>query len=314
MKTSRKDINEMITQRLIERISKTGELPWKKPWSSPGLVPRNLLSGKPYRGANTFLLHAMGYASPCWLTMRQANALGGKIRKGEHACPVVFWKFIGDEDNDTPNETTAGTTERKRYALLRYYSVFNVTQCEGLPEERVVIPATETKTFDPVSEAERLVREMPDPPQIRYDSRRASYNPQRDLVRMPPREHFSSAGGFYDALFHELTHATGHEKRLNRKGVTQSTAFGSDPYSAEELVAEMGSAFLLGDCGLLKETEQNNAAYLKHWIERLKADPGMLVKAGSQAQKAYDWITTRQPEPAVATLGAPLFAGICPQS
>lgn len=309
MKTSRKDINEMITQRLIERIRKTGELPWKKPWSSPGLVPRNLLSGKPYRGANTFLLHAMGYASPHWLTIRQANALGGKIRKGEHACPVVFWKFLGDDEQEQEE-----TTERKRYALLRYYSVFNVTQCEGLPEERVVIPATETKSFDPVAEAERLVREMPDPPQIRYDSRRASYNPQRDLVRMPPREHFSSAGGFYDALFHELLHATGHERRLNRKGVTQSTAFGSDPYSAEELVAEMGSAFLLGECGLLKETEQNNAAYLKHWIERLKADPGLLVKAGSQAQKAYDWITTTQPEPAAATLGAPLFAGICPHS
>lgn len=301
MKTSRKDINRMITQRLIERIEKTGALPWKKPWRTPDELPRNLITAKPYRGANAFVLHAMGYASPCWLTMRQANALGGRIRRGEHACPVVFWKFM-EEEADTPDQTAP----RSRCVLLRYYSVFNVGQCEGLPEKKIP-SAGLSEDFDPVEEAERLVRQMPDPPQLRFDGRRASYSPGLDRIRMPPRELFKSACGFYEELFHELVHSTGHEKRLGRKGITESSGFGSDPYSAEELVAEMGAAFLLGHCGLLMENEANSAAYLKHWLEKLKADPGLLIQAGSQAQKAYDWITDRAP---VRTAKErPLFAG-----
>jgi antirestriction protein ArdC len=285
MKTSRKDINQMITDRIIERIKITGLLPWKKPWKSPNEVPRSLITHKPYRGVNAFLLHAMGYASPCWLTMNQVNALGGKVRKGEHACPVVFWKFL-DEVADTPD--TPGPA--KRYALLRYYSVFNTEQCEGLPKDKLPSIVT-NEAFCRLDEAERLINEMPDPPTIRHDSRKASYSPQLDTVRMPPRACFHSEAGYYDAIFHELTHAVGHVKRLNRKGLMERQEFGSDEYSQEELVAEMGSAFLCGHCGILTETVDNTAAYLKHWLEKLKADPSLLVRAGSQAQKAYDYIT-----------------------
>jgi antirestriction protein ArdC len=306
MKTSRKDINQMITDRIIERIKTTGLLPWKKPWKSPNEVPRSLITHKPYRGINAFLLHAMGYVSPCWLTMNQVNALGGKIRKGEHACPVVFWKFF-DEVADVPD--TPGPA--KRYALLRYYSVFNTEQCEGLPVNKLpVIGAAEP--FCRLDEAERLVQEMPDRPDIRHDSRRASYNPLGDLVRVPPRHLFTHAAGYYEALFHELTHSTGHSKRLNRKGLMEMQAFGSDAYSQEELVAEMGSAFLCGHCGILTETETNSAAYLKHWLEQLKADPSLLVRAGSQAQKAYDYITGSHSQIDNATIGQPLIAGAEP--
>ena len=168
MKTSRKDINQMITDRIIDRIKTTGLLPWKKPWKSPDEVPRSLITHKPYRGVNAFLLHAMGYASPCWLTMNQVNALGGKVRKGEHACPVVFWKFFDDVA-----DTAESPEPNKRYALLRYYSVFNTEQCEGLPENKLPVIATNV-TFCRLDEAERLVQEMPDPPEIRHDSRKAS--------------------------------------------------------------------------------------------------------------------------------------------
>ena len=300
MKTSRKDINQMITDRIIERIKTTGLLPWKKPWKSPNEVPRNLITHKPYRGINAFLLHAMGYVSPCWLTMNQVNALGGKVRKGEHACPVVFWKFF-----DEVADTAESTEPNKRYALLRYYSVFNTEQCEGLPEDKLPVIATNA-TFCRLDEAERLVREMPNPPQIRQDSRKASYSPQLDLIRMPPRDCFNSEAEYFSVRLHETVHASGHEKRLNRKGLMEMQAFGSDAYSQEELVAEMGSAFLCGHCGILTKTEENSAAYLKHWLERLKADPSLLVRAGSQAQKAYDYIlNVVQPEPATLHAESP---------
>ena len=301
MKTTRKDINQMITQRIIERIQTTGVLPWKKPWSSSSDVPRNLITRKPYRGINAFLLYAMGYEHPCWLTMRQVNELGGRVRKGEHACPVVFWKFFDEEE-------VPGETPNKRYALLRYYSVFNVSQCEGLPEHRIPQVA-EQRAFLPLEEAERLVREMPDPPEIRCDSRRASYNARLDLVRMPPRECFAEASGFYEAIFHELTHASGHAKRLNRKEVACLGKRDPDDYSQEELVAEMGAAFLCGHCGILRQTEENAAAYLKHWLEKLNADPQLLVRAGSQAQKAYDYITNALPQTEALAAPQPLLAG-----
>ena len=306
MKTSRKDINQMITDRIIERIKSTGLLPWKKPWKSPNEVPRSLITHKPYRGVNAFLLHAMGYASPCWLTMNQVNAMGGKVRKGEHACPVVFWKFF-DEVADTADSPEPN----KRYALLRYYSVFNTEQCEGLPKDKLPVIGV-VAPFCHLEEAERLVNEMPDRPDIRHDSRRASYSPQGDLVRVPPRHLFTHAAGYYEALFHELTHSTGHSKRLNRKGLMEMQSFGSDAYSQEELVAEMGSAFLCGHCGILKKTEENSAAYLKHWLEQLKADPSLLVRAGSQAQKAYDYIIGSHSQIDNATIGQPLVAGADP--
>jgi antirestriction protein ArdC len=306
MKTSRKDINRMITDRIIERIKTTGTLPWKKPWKSPEEAPRNRITRKPYRGVNAFLLHAMGYASPCWLTMNQVNALGGKVRRGEHACPVVFWKFF-DEVADSP----ASTEPDKRYALLRYYRVFNTEQCEGLPANRLSVTATQ-ETFSRLDEAKRLVQEMPDPPEIRHDSRRAGYSPLQDRIRMPPRACFTNEAGYYEALFHELTHSTGHSKRLNRKGLMDRQPFGSDAYSQEELVAEMGSAFLCGQCGILMETETNSAAYLKHWLEKMKADPSLLVRAGSQAQKAYDCITGSSHQPGHPASGQPLIAGADP--
>ncbi len=299
MNTSRKDINQIITDRIIERIKTTGTLPWKKPWKSPDEVPRNLITGKPYRGANAFLLHAMGYSSPCWLTMNQVNSLGGKVRKGERACPVVFWKFF-----DETEEPTERKEPNKRYALLRYYSVFNTDQCEGLPAHK--LPVITTTPFCRLEEAERLIQEMPNPPEIRHDSRRASYSPQMDQIRMPPKAYFTTEAGYYDTIFHELTHSTGHERRLHRRDLMKMQPFSSDEYSLEELVAEMGSAFLCGHCGILPETEDNATAYLQHWLKALKADSSLLIKSANAAQKAYDFILNREyaQTPATVTEGS----------
>lgn len=296
----RTDINKMITERLIERIRSSGTLPWKKPWSSPDLMPRNLISNKPYRGVNAFLLYMMGYDSPCWLTMKQVNTLGGKVRKGERSTPVVFWKIFEDDETDEPDGKT------KRYAMLRYYRVFNTVQCEGLKRKNMALTATETPSDR--STASKVIRGMPDKPEIKFGYKRASYNRVSDQVKMPMKVRFESADEFYATLFHELAHSTGHSSRLNRKWLVEGKGFGSDPYCHEELVAEMTSGFLCGHCGILNQVEANSAAYLKHWIDKLEAEPSLLLKAGSQAQKAFDYIIGEE-TPVAKTVKTPKTPG-----
>ena len=272
-------INARITQRLVERIEATNELPWKKPWTSISLMPKNLVTGKTYRGVNVFLLHMLGFASPYFLSMKQVNAMGGKVRKGEKSCPVVFWKYVEPEEQD-----------QRGYAFLRYYRVFNTEQCEGLPEGKVPQIEVPKRTHTPLEIAEHLVSSMPNPPRINYARTLASYSPSLDTVSMPNPEMFTSREEAYAVLWHELAHSTGHESRVGRKAIMTPNEFGSHAYSQEELVAEMTSAFLCGYTGILLCTETNQAAYLRGWLDRLKADPTMLIKAGSEAQKAFDWI------------------------
>ena len=274
-------INEMITARLVERIEATGTLPWKKPWTSISLIPKNLITGKNYRGANVFLLHLLGFESPYFLSMKQVNALGGKVRKGEKSCPVVFWRFV-EAKEDAPDQ--------RGYAMLRYYRVFNVEQCDGIPASKVPKIDIPQRKHTPLEIAENLVASMPNPPRINHARTLASYNPSMDVVSMPNPESFESGESYYSALFHEISHSTGHESRVGRKAIISPEGFGSHVYSQEELVAEMTSAFLCGYCGVLLCTEANQAAYLKGWLERLKSDPTMLLKAGGKAQKAFDYI------------------------
>ncbi len=276
-------INQMITDRIIARITESGELPWKKPWTSISMMPRNLVTQKNYRGVNVFLLHMLGYASPYFLSFKQVMELGGKVRKGEHACPVVFWKFVEAEEQEEQ-------TDQKGYAFLRYYNVFNTEQCEGLPESKVPVIEVPKRKHTPLEIAEDLVATMPNPPAIKHGCRQASYSPSLDLVKMPDPERFESGESYYSGLFHELSHSVGAKHRLARKAIMEPNGFGSHAYSQEELVAEMTSAFLCGYCGILLSTESNQAAYLKGWLKRLKEDPTMLVKAGSEAQKAFDYI------------------------
>jgi antirestriction protein ArdC len=224
----------------------------------------------------------LGYASPYFLSMKQVNAMGGKVRKGEKSCPVVFWRFVEADERKGP--------DAKGYAMLRYYRVFNVAQCEGLPASKVPAIEVPTRTHTPLEIAERLLADMPNIPDIGYGRTLASYSPSMDTVSMPCPEWFSSREEFYGCIFHELSHSTGHESRVGRKAIMEPSGFGSHAYSQEELVAEMTSAFLCGYCGILLCTGSNQAAYLRGWLKRLKSDPTMLLKAGSEAQKAFDYI------------------------
>src|SRR5262249_37938096 len=201
-------VYQVITDRVIALLQQ-GTIPWQKPWQGAELAPQNLVSRKAYRGVNVFLLHAMSYTSPYWLTFKQAQELGGHVRKGEKACPVVFWKWLEVEREG----------ERERVPFLRYYSVFNVAQCEGI-EGHVPSAPGSTREHSPVEAAERIFQGMPKRPDVRHGLAQAFYSPSGDYVGMPAPEQFRSGEDYYSVLFHELTHSTGHESRLARKGVS----------------------------------------------------------------------------------------------
>jgi antirestriction protein ArdC len=220
---------EIVTERIVD-LPEHGVIPWRRPWASTGL-PRNLVSKKTYRGVNSFLLGATRYVSPFWLTLKQANQLGGSVRKGEHGELVIFWKVEGLDDtvNIEGNETA------RRRLLLRFYRVWNLEQC-ALPQAVLdKLPTIEMHEHDPIEAAEKIVAGMPNRPPIRYEGSKAYYNSVTDQITLPPRELFTSAEEFYGTLDHELVHAAGAPKRLNRESIAEATPFGSPVYATEEL-------------------------------------------------------------------------------
>lgn len=278
------DVYQMVTDRILELLQR-GVVPWRKPWST-GLSPQNLVSKKPYRGINHFLLRVLDYASPWWLTFKQAKELGGHVRKGEKGTQVVFWKILEYE-----KETDEDNALRK-IPFLRHYTVFNAEQCEGIDA-----PAPQARQWfdnERIEAGERVIAEMPNRPSIMLrDIDRACYNKMTDTVMAPLFERFEKPGGYYGTLFHELAHSTGHATRLARPTLMVTAAFGSEIYSKEELVAEMASSFLCHECGFGDAVVENNAAYLNGWIRALRGDSRLVVAAASYAQKAADYILNR---------------------
>ena len=291
----KKNAYQFITDRIITLLEQ-GTVPWHKPWAGNRQLPMNLASKKHYRGINIFLLAAMAYESPYWLTFRQARKLGGSIRKGEKACPVVFWKWLEVDDKANPGP------ERK-VPMLRYYHVFNAAQCQGI-EDKVPHSEQVEHTFNPIQEAEDIFVNMPNRPELAHGQCRAFYSPASDLVNIPRPPLFESGEEYYSTLFHELVHSTGHESRLRRHDKNSPVSFGSHCYSKEELVAEMGCAYLSNACGIVEKTINNSAAYISGWLQRLRNDKTFVVKAAAQAQKAVDYITGT-PVPQESTVETP---------
>jgi len=275
------EVYERITDRITDRITallEQGTVPWHKPWTARTGLPRNCVSQKPYRGINVFLLLAMSYESPLWLTFRQATQLGGSVRKGEKACPVVFWKQLKVEDKES------GETER--IPLLRYYHVFNAAQCEGLPTS----PAPAEIAGGGMPKPDDIVAKMPQPPIIKHGMTLAYYSPREDCVGLPAQERFATKESYYATLFHELVHSTGHDSRLKRSTLAESAGYGTNLYCREELIAEMGAAFLCGQAEIAERTIENSAAYIQGWLTQLQSDKTLIVQAAAQAQKAADFI------------------------
>jgi antirestriction protein ArdC len=288
------DTYAIVTEKIINLLEQ-GIVPWRRPWASTGL-PRNLVSKKPYRGVNLFLLSATKYVSPFWLTMKQANELGGSVRKGEHSQIVVFWKVdqIASPETETdPDNDEADEKSRRRF-VLRYYRLFNLEQCE-LPQAVIdKLPKVETHQHDPIEAAERIIAGMPNPPEIQYAGSKAFYSPVTDRITLPPRELFISAAEHFATLAHEMSHAAGAVKRLNRKSITEAAPFGSPTYSFEELVAELSAAYLCAEAGISPAVLENQAAYIQGWVAKLRSDKRMVVIAAAHAQKAADYILNRQ--------------------
>ena len=291
-------IYQIVNEKIVEQLRK-GVIPWRKPWRQAG-VPSNLVSKKAYRGINVWLLALQGYQSPFWLSFKQCNGLGGRVRKGEHSTLVIYWKIL-----DQKREDASGKIELKKIPLLRYYQVFNVEQCEGLK-----LPAVdgEKLDFQPIELAEAVVDGYMDKPDQQEKENQAYYSPSLDIVNMPKKENFKSVSGYYASLFHELVHSTGHGDRLNREGIVKSAGFGSERYSKEELVAEFGASFLCGLCGIESELE-NSASYISGWMEKISENEKWLVCSATQAQKAVEYMLgTYYGQPAEAEQAEPVEA------
>lgn len=274
---------EIVTDHIVKALEE-GVVPWRKPWQENTALPCNAVSHRPYHGINLFLLSLARYSDHRWLTYRQAQELGGHVRSGEQSSIAVFWK----QWEPTNGKEKAGDGKRERIPLLRYYHLFNAQQCEDLklPELAVVSRPIHQR----IERAEELVRSMPDPPRLHEGCKFACYYPLVDVVQMPAIQSFESPDAYYATLFHELGHATGHERRLNRSGVTGNPRFGTSDYSREELVAELTSAFCCAALGLDNSLIDNSASYLQNWLRTLRADSKAIVTASAQAQRATDYL------------------------
>lgn len=267
-----------IVEKIVEALGK-GEIPWRKPWRS--CAAHNAVSKNEYRGVNALVLNlASHYVDPRFLTYKQAAALGAQVKKGEKGWPVIFYSTIKKEGE----KVDGGNGEKaKTFRFMKHYTVFNASQCDGMPAlDEAAAPIAL------IVEAEEVVKRMPRAPRI-LDGSRACYIPSEDIVNMPPKtSHWTSSSAYYDTMFHELTHATGHESRLERD---LGGNFGGEKYAKEELVAEIGAQFLCQSSGINRsEVEENAVAYCQNWSKVLKNDPKMIFYAAAKAQAAHDYI------------------------
>lgn len=269
-------------------LLKKGVSPWHQPWSGFGHWPKNI-TGRHYRGINAFFLalFAGNYENPTFLTFHQAHALGGNIRKGEHGWPVLLWKRVASRRPDeTENEEVDEDARCQFHLLLRGYTVFNVEQCEKLPSGKLKLPPT--FKHDPIPEAQAIWDAFPNRPKLRHWRKAESfYRPRTDTIQIPFPEQFETREAYFDTLFHESAHSTGHPSRLNRE---MQDGFGSRGYAREELIAEIAASLLCNTCGITRHLD-NAAAYCQHWAKKLDSVPARaIVSAAAAAQKAADYI------------------------
>lgn len=285
-----RSVAEIVTETIIESLEK-GVAPWRKPWTCGS--PRNLTTGKPYRGLNALVLGLAPYASPYWLTLKQARALGGDKLPGEDYWPVIKWVFDDDRKGSATFRGKAHATPRKKRApFFLYFQLYNVEQLTG-----ITVPAIEP-AFHPIEAAAAIVAGMPSAPTIVHGGARACYSPSLDTVRMPAPGQFESPEAYYHVMFHELGHSTGHASRLARAEVAGEhlAPFGSEDYSKEELVAEMTAAMLSTEAGIDASTVGQSAAYVASWLSKLRDDRHQIIFAAAAAQRATDRVLGRTVE------------------
>jgi len=297
---NRPDVYSRITDKIVADLEQ-GVRPWFKPWNAEhaaGKITRPLRhNGIPYKGINVIMLWSAatvkGYACPLWLTFKQALELGGNVRKGETGELVVYANSITKTETDAKGEET-----EREIPFLKGYTVFNAEQCENLPAHYTA--KAEPPALTPLQRIEAADRFFAATgADIRHGGTRAFYAEGPDYVQMPPFETFRDAESHAATLAHELTHWTKHDKRLARD--MGRVKWGDAGYAREELVAELGSAFLCADLGITPEVREDHAAYIASWLKVLKDDKRLIFSAASQAQRAVDYLHSLQPGQAEAT-------------
>jgi antirestriction protein ArdC len=287
-----RDVHQEVTDRIVEALEK-GTAPWVKPWNGSAGLPVNATTNKAYNGVNVFLCWltegAMGYGTSRWLTFKQAKNAGGSVMKGEKGTGIVFFNWREYADKADPSK-------KKKIPLLRFYTVFNVGQCEGLSDKVMgkVTTGEELPESARLAHAEAWLGKVSTSMGIvptRHGTR-ACYIPSMDEIRLPPFSSFVDAASAYSVEAHEFAHATGSEKRLKRD---LSGSFGGESYAAEELVAEMTSAFVCAQLGLAGKLQ--HPEYIGNWIKVLKGNTRALFTAASLAKKAHAYLAEAAGEP-----------------
>lgn len=287
------DIYTRITETILAQLEQ-GTRPWAKPWNAEhlaGRITRPLrANGTPYRGINVVMLWLAatlkGYSAPIWMTYRQASEIGGQVRKGEQGTAVAYADKLRRAETD---ETTGEQVEREIF-FMKHYTVFNVEQIDGLPAHFHATTAPQISEHAKIAHAEAFFAAIA--ADVRHGGNRAFYAPQPDYVQMPPFETFRDAESYYATLGHECIHWTRHPSRLDRDFGRKR--WGDQGYAQEELVAEIGAAFLAADLGLYLEPREDHAAYIASWLEVLKKDKKAIFIAASHAQRALDFLHSRQ--------------------
>jgi antirestriction protein ArdC len=285
--TSTTNLYSRITDRIIA-VLEQGVRPWVQPWSSKhaaGPLSRPLRhNGTPYTGINVLSLWCTaverGYVAPIWMTFRQALELGANVRKGETGTLVVYASSFKVDGNDTDDENTERVVH-----YLKGYTVFNVEQIEGLPAQYTTQIHTQPNQSARIARAEAFAAQSH--ATFRHGGNRAFYDPQADAIQMPPFDAFRDAEGYYATLLHELTHWTGHSTRLARD---LGKRFGTEAYAAEELIAELGAAFLCADLGITLEPREDHASYIAIWLKVLRDDQRAIFTAASYAERATEFL------------------------
>ncbi|MDS4055360.1 zincin-like metallopeptidase domain-containing protein [Accumulibacter sp.] len=303
--TTNPDVYSRVTARIVADLEK-GVRSWLKPWHAEhaaGAINRPLrANGTPYKGVNVLMLWSeaseRGYISPIWMTYKQAEELGAHIKKGEHGALVVYADSITRTETDPKGEEV-----ERQIPFMKGYTVFNVEQIDGLPAHYYAQPAPRLEPLQRIEAAEAFFAATG--ADIHHGGNRAFYAPGLDRIQMPPFETFKDAESYCATLAHELTHWTSHSSRLNRD--FSSKGYGDEGYAREELVAEMGAAFLCADLGITPETRADHAAYIASWLNVLKNDKRFIFSAASYAQKAADYLLAfkdkseqAEPEPVAA--------------
>ncbi len=284
-----------ITDRILAELEQ-GVTPWTKPWSADtlaGRVTRPLrVTGEPYTGINVILLwmeaSAAGYASATWMTYRQAQALGGQVRRGETGTPIVYYGSTTKRGEAEDGATEGDSGEAREIRFLKTYTVFNVAQIEGLPERFATVPSEPPAlpAFERIAHVEEWFEGIG--ARVAHGGAQAFYAAGEDRIQLPPFESFRDAHGYYTTRGHETVHWTRHPARLDRTFGRER--FGDEGYAREELVAELGAAFLAADLGLALEPRADHASYIGHWIKVLKNDRRAIVSAAAHAERAVKYL------------------------